>query len=290
MTEWSDLLLEETLNRRQFLKLGILPLLLSGLGGIVTSLILTPEDAEARSRKSPPAIKPRYKKAVTRYIKRERRPTRFSRSQRNTRKRNTTRSRNSETGRYSARRSRRYHVRHYHRKITRRSYTQNFYINEEPDNEYYLQFGNENERVLYLYNVHTGEFFNDVYWADGDYLSEQIDALNKLMRDHYTGEIVNIDTRLFDLLYSMCGRIEYNKPLHIISAYRCLSTNNMLREQDNAVALHSLHIDGMAVDIRAPGLHTSYLRKVAIDIQRGGVGYYPGSDFVHVDTGPIRYW
>ncbi len=146
------------------------------------------------------------------------------------------------------------------------------------------------ERSLHLYSIHTDESVNVVYWSEGRYLRGGLKALNYLMRDHYTNQVRDIDRRLFDLLYVLRNQVEYNKPLHVLSGYRCPSTNAMLREQSDAVASHSLHMDGMAIDIRTPGLHTNYLRKAAVALRDGGVGYYPDSDFVHVDTGPIRYW
>ena len=146
------------------------------------------------------------------------------------------------------------------------------------------------ERALHLHNIHTGESVHTVYWAQGRYLPGGLKALNYLMRDHYSGDVARIDRRLFELLYVLRARMGYGKPFHVLSGYRCPATNAMLREQSDAVASHSLHMEGMAVDIRTPGLHTTYLRKAAMSLQQGGVGYYPDSDFVHVDTGPIRYW
>lgn len=146
------------------------------------------------------------------------------------------------------------------------------------------------ERALLLYNTHTGESLKTVYWAQGHYVPEGLRELNFLLRDHHSGEVVRIDPVVYDILYGVRAQMEYGKPIHVISAYRSPATNAMLREQSEAVAAHSLHMDGMAVDLRIPGRRASQLRKAAMRLKRGGVGYYPWSNFIHVDTGPVRYW
>ncbi len=146
------------------------------------------------------------------------------------------------------------------------------------------------DRSLFVYNTHTGESFHDIYWSQNRYLPESIKALNHLFRDHHSGDMVKIDPHLYEILYAVRGRMDYSKPIHIISAYRSPATNAMLREQSEAVASHSLHMEGMAVDIRMPGRRITQLHKAAMHLRQGGVGYYPSDNFVHVDTGPIRYW
>jgi uncharacterized protein YcbK (DUF882 family) len=110
------------------------------------------------------------------------------------------------------------------------------------------------------------------------------------MRDHRTGETKSIDPRLLDLLYAVKKRLGATQPFHIISGYRSPKTNAILRKNAGGVARKSLHIEGKAVDIRLPDAELSALRKVTMDLRGGGVGYYPKSDFIHVDLGLLRYW
>jgi uncharacterized protein YcbK (DUF882 family) len=99
-----------------------------------------------------------------------------------------------------------------------------------------------------------------------------------------------MDTGLFDLLHQLSGRLETSGPFQIISGYRSPATNAALHARSSGVAKHSLHMEGMATDIRVPGVELGRLRAAALDIGRGGVGYYPQSNFVHVDTGRVRRW
>ena len=149
----------------------------------------------------------------------------------------------------------------------------------------------EMEKRVSLYNIHTGELTKAVYWADGEYIAEEIDALNRLLRDYRTGEIHPIDPKLFDLLFDLkAGFTKSDKPYHVISGYRSPKTNNQLRRHSKGVAKHSLHMEGRAIDINLPGVDLAHLRLAARLMKRGGVGYYPKSGFVHVDTGRVRYW
>lgn len=146
------------------------------------------------------------------------------------------------------------------------------------------------ERVLSLYNTHTGESLNTVYWLEGQYLPESLNNINYLMRDHRNGEVKDIDARLLELLYQISQRVESQQPINIISAYRSETTNAMLAEHDQRVAKHSLHIQGMAVDLRIPYRDLGYLKQAAMSLRTGGVGYYPNSNFLHIDVGTVRYW
>jgi uncharacterized protein YcbK (DUF882 family) len=147
------------------------------------------------------------------------------------------------------------------------------------------------ERKLSFYNTHTGESLKTVYWAEGDYVPEALRDLNKLLRDFRTGDVAEIDPGLFDLVGRVRGLTEAEtKPIHIISGYRSPKTNSMLRSHSNGVASKSLHQVGKAIDIRIPGVELDHLRKAALSIKGGGVGYYPASDFVHMDTGRVRFW
>jgi len=147
------------------------------------------------------------------------------------------------------------------------------------------------EKRIALYNIHTGESKNAIYWADGEYIAEEIESLNRLLRDFRTGEVHPIDIGLFDLLHDLKAEFTGSeKPYHIISGYRSPKTNSRLRRHSKGVAKHSLHMEGRAIDINLPGVDLAHLRLAARLMKRGGVGYYPKSGFVHVDTGRVRYW
>ena len=141
-----------------------------------------------------------------------------------------------------------------------------------------------------FYNTHTGENVKTAYWFNGNYLPDGLEEINLILRDHRTGEIKSIDPRLLDLLFTLRGELETNEPFHLISGYRSAATNALLRSISDGIATNSLHLDGKAADIRVPGIAVSALRQAAVALQGGGVGYYPRSDFVHVDIGRVRYW
>ena len=146
------------------------------------------------------------------------------------------------------------------------------------------------ERQLELFNIHTGESLRTVYWADGWYVGGALDEIDHLLRDFRTEEVKQIDLRLLDLLHRLRGVLETDHAFSVISGYRSPETNAMLARRSGGVARNSYHIHGMAIDIRVPGRYTEDIRWAAMGLRRGGVGYYPASDFVHVDVGPIRYW
>jgi uncharacterized protein YcbK (DUF882 family) len=146
------------------------------------------------------------------------------------------------------------------------------------------------ERALALYHVHTGERLKIVYWYKGKYLPTAMKNLNRLLRDHHSNAVISIDPQLLDLLYTLGKTLETQTAFHILSAYRSPATNAMLRQSYSGVAEHSLHIEGKAVDIYTPGRDMAIVRRAAIALQCGGVGYYPESNFVHIDTGPVRTW
>lgn len=146
------------------------------------------------------------------------------------------------------------------------------------------------EKRLELYNIHTGERIEAVYWADGVYIGEEMARLQFLLRDYRTGETHPVDRKLYDLLYALQSRLGVKGVYHVISGYRAPKTNEMLRKHSRGVAKHSLHMEGRAVDIRLQGVELAALRRTALKLRRGGVGYYPKSGFVHVDTGRVRQW
>jgi uncharacterized protein YcbK (DUF882 family) len=146
------------------------------------------------------------------------------------------------------------------------------------------------ERALSFYNVHTGENMKAVYWDYGTYVPQTLADINYILRDYRTGEMKEIDTDLLDLLFALHRKLESRAPFSVISGYRSPETNALLRRVSKGVAKNSLHIYGKAVDIRLPGYDLKTLHRAAVDLRRGGVGYYPASDFVHVDVGRVRYW
>ncbi|MGA1839793.1 MAG: YcbK family protein [bacterium] len=146
------------------------------------------------------------------------------------------------------------------------------------------------EKRLFFYNTHTEETLKVIYWYNGEYLYESLNDINYILRDHYTGEIKTIDIRLIELLHDIYDRIETKEPFHIVSGYRTRFTNSLLRRNNRGVARRSMHIYGKAVDIYLPDCKLSSLRKTAIDLKSGGVGYYPFKNFVHVDVGRVRCW
>lgn len=146
------------------------------------------------------------------------------------------------------------------------------------------------KRVLDLHNLHTDERLSAEYWAGGDYAPDALAAIDHLLRDFRTGERHAIDRRLLDVLHELRMRLDTNAPFQVISGYRSPRTNAMLREASSGVAGHSLHMSGMAIDIRVPGRELRRVRDAALSLGAGGVGYYPASDFVHVDVGRVRRW
>ena len=148
----------------------------------------------------------------------------------------------------------------------------------------------DGERTLAFDNLHTGERLRTVYWAQGEYVPDSLAEINHLLRDFRTDQTRAIDPKLLDVLHAITRRIETTRSIQVISGYRSPATNELLHERSAQVAKHSLHMDGMAADIRIPGHELAQLRDVALSLQAGGVGFYPRSDFVHVDVGRVRRW
>jgi uncharacterized protein YcbK (DUF882 family) len=146
------------------------------------------------------------------------------------------------------------------------------------------------ERQLSFLNTHTGERLTAPYFADGAYLPSGLAQFNRILRDHRTGEQYRIDPALYDLLHDLKLATATAAPFQIISGFRSSKTNAALRAGGHGVATRSLHLDGKAVDVRLSDVRLSVLRDAALELRRGGVGYYAGPDFVHVDTGRVRQW
>ncbi|MGD8106598.1 DUF882 domain-containing protein [Pantoea sp. FN0302] len=147
-------------------------------------------------------------------------------------------------------------------------------------------------RILTLNNLHTGETLKTEFFNGQSYDQDELARLNHFFRDYRANKVKNIDPRLFDQLYRLQTMLENRKPIQLISGYRSLATNNMLRGKSkrSGVAKHSYHTLGQAMDFHIEGISLSNIRKAALKMRAGGVGYYPRSNFVHIDTGPVRHW
>jgi uncharacterized protein YcbK (DUF882 family) len=156
-----------------------------------------------------------------------------------------------------------------------------------------LQAVSNSPYLLRFFHTHTGERLNIVY-RDGDgqdYDQESLARLNRYLRDHRTGEIHEYDPRVFDLLHDLTAALgNPGLEIHVICGYRTPGSNEFLRTHGHGVAVHSLHMQAMAIDIRVPGIPTVQLRDAALALHRGGVGYYAASNFVHIDIGRVRRW
>jgi len=149
----------------------------------------------------------------------------------------------------------------------------------------------DQDHSLFLYNTHTGERMKIVYRRGDEYLPEALTKLDYFLRDHRTGDVRHFDPRLYDVLADLTFSI--GRPggeIDIVCGYRTPSTNEALRARSTGVSKNSLHIQAEAIDLRMPGIDTQKLRKAALELRRGGVGYYPRSDFIHVDIGRVRQW
>lgn len=148
----------------------------------------------------------------------------------------------------------------------------------------------EAPRQLSLYNLHTEEKLKATYWAQGEYQPNALAEIDYLLRDHRSGEHTDMDRQLLNLMFLLQQKAQSKQAFHIISGYRSPASNEMLRKSSTGVAQKSLHTLGMAVDLRLPGTNLEELRDMAINLQGGGVGFYPKSDFIHIDTGRVRRW
>jgi uncharacterized protein YcbK (DUF882 family) len=146
------------------------------------------------------------------------------------------------------------------------------------------------ERRLVLINTHTGEILDTVYYRGGHYESAELGRLDWLLRDHRTNAVLPIAAGLFDLLHELAGAAVREPRYEIISGYRSPATNAMLAATTDGVSSKSLHMAGRAIDVRLTGYPTAGLRDLALARRTGGVGYYPSSDFVHLDLGAVRSW
>ena len=149
----------------------------------------------------------------------------------------------------------------------------------------------QREQRLRLYNTHTGERVDVVYRRGDAYLKEGVRALEHHLRDHRTGDVHRFDPKLFDVLADLAAAAgRPDGEFQVISGYRSPKTNEMLRSTRNGVAKKSLHMEAQALDVRLTGVSTKKLHATALKLGRGGVGFYPHQDFIHVDTGRVRRW
>jgi uncharacterized protein YcbK (DUF882 family) len=144
---------------------------------------------------------------------------------------------------------------------------------------------------LRLYHLHTGEHIDVVYRVGDHYLPNAVAQLDHFLRDHRTGDVKDYNLKEFDLLHDLMVRLgDPDGTIDIVCGYRTPWSNNYLRGHGRGVALHSQHMQAKAIDIRIPGVPTAKVRDAALALHSGGVGYYPQSNFVHVDVGPVRHW
>ncbi len=147
------------------------------------------------------------------------------------------------------------------------------------------------DRSLFFYNPNTGQTVRRVYWTPREgYIREVVNEISWALRDHRNEEVKLFDVRVLDQLYALQLQMRLGQPVHVISAYRSPITNGQLHQRNPRVARNSYHTRAMALDVRIPNGRVSDLCQAARSLGAGGVGYYPRSNFVHIDSGPVRYW
>ncbi len=160
---------------------------------------------------------------------------------------------------------------------------------------FFDRWGKSQERVLDFYNTHTHETLSATFWRNGRYNVQALQKINWILRDHRSGDVRDMSYELMNYLHAIKLELRQRYPeqeivFHVISGYRSKATNDMLRARGGGQAKTSRHMLGDAIDIRVPGIDSAEIRDIAWCLQRGGVGYYRGSDFVHIDTHKIRHW
>lgn len=149
---------------------------------------------------------------------------------------------------------------------------------------------NKPPRLLAMTNLHTGESLESRYFNGRHYIISELERLNYLCRDFRQNEVQAMDKRLFDHISQIQTELGVEAEVQIISGYRSEATNRLLRKNSKGVAKKSYHMQGRAIDFRLDGVSLKRVRDIARELKFGGVGYYPKSQFVHIDTGPVRYW
>lgn len=145
-------------------------------------------------------------------------------------------------------------------------------------------------RRIHMFSGQTGEQLDTIYWIDGKYVTEAVHEISTFMRDWRTNQVIDIDNRTIDIMAASHNLMDANKPYMLLSGYRSPQTNALLRSRSNGVAKNSLHMVGQAADLRLNGHSTEQISRAAQSCRAGGVGRYRGSNFVHMDCGPVRSW
>ena len=150
--------------------------------------------------------------------------------------------------------------------------------------------GSGDIRRIKMYSARTGEKIDMIYWVEGDYIKDAVQEVNHFMRDWRTGDVKNMDLRTIDIMAASLNLLDVNEPFMLLSCYRSPKTNAMLRSRSSGVAKNSLHLKGQAADLRLSSRSVSQIGRAAASCAAGGVGRYSGSNFVHMDCGPVRTW
>lgn len=145
-------------------------------------------------------------------------------------------------------------------------------------------------RRLRMYSARTGETLNMIYWIEGEYIPDALKEISYFMRDWRTNDVKNIDARTIDIMTAAHNLMDVSEPYMLISGYRCPKTNAMLRARSSGVAKNSRHLKGEAADLRLNSRSVNQMARAAASCNAGGVGRYSGSNFVHMDCGPVRSW
>jgi uncharacterized protein YcbK (DUF882 family) len=145
-------------------------------------------------------------------------------------------------------------------------------------------------RRIRMYSGRTGETMDTIYWVEGEYIPEVMREITHFMRDWRSNESRAIDNRAIDIWAAAHSLMDTDEPYMMLSGYRSPSTNAMLRSRSRSVARNSLHMKGQAADLRLRNRSVGQMAKAAAACHAGGVGKYTGSNFVHMDCGPIRTW
>ena len=150
--------------------------------------------------------------------------------------------------------------------------------------------GSGDIRRIKMYSARTGEKIDMIYWVEGDYIKDAVQEVNHFMRDWRTGDVKNMDLRTIDIMAASLNLLDVSEPFMLLSGYRSPKTNAMLRSRSTGVAKNSLHLKGQAADLRLSSRSVSQIGRAAASCAAGGVGRYSGSNFVHMDCGPVRTW
>ena len=146
------------------------------------------------------------------------------------------------------------------------------------------------DKTLKLYNIHTGETISSTFFSKDGFVDEELARLDYFLRDFRLNKVEKMDINLYSLLYAIQITSNSKEPLEILSGYRNIKTNNYLKKHNHNVAKHSYHTVGRAIDFNIQDRYLKDTLKIAKLMEMGGVGYYPRNRFIHVDTGPIRFW